>query len=1117
MKIRHLHLFSSLMLSLLFVLKLNAHQITFTENKGQVIDQFDRPREDVLFSGQTDGMIYHLRKNGVSYQLLRIDSWKKNGDTGSAAEKSQAQLPDQITHYRTDMNWIGINSDYTIKRKKVISGYNNYYLPGCPEGITNVQSFESITYENIYQGIDLHWYENKGELKYDFVIEAGVDYTQIRWNVTGALAIFVNALHELVIETPLGTIQEQAPVALQGAEKIEANWTVSGNVVSFVLGKYNTSLPLIIDPVIRHWGTYYGGGSSDQSKSSASDAADNIYFAGLTNSTLSTFASAGAHQVSRGGYEDAFLVKLDSNGVRQWATYYGGALSDQALACAVGPSGDIYMTGITESTSVIATSGTHQDTLGGKKDAFVVRFNSSGIRQWGTYFGGGEDEEGYDCHVDAVGNLYLSGTTESITNIANAGSHQTTMNGLNDAFLVQFNTNGIRQWATYYGGTSYDNGYGCTTDPSNNVYLVGETRSNASISTFGSHQSSIGIFEDAFVVKFNNNGVRQWATYYGANGAERFYACTVDGLSNVYAAGQTSSTVAVATTGAHQTAFGGFNDGLLVKFDSSGVRQWGTYYGGTAQDGAYGCAVDGIGVYLAGFTASTTTISTAGGYQSTSGGGNDAFLAKFDDLGNLLWGTYYGGSGTEWGYDCAIDGAGKCYLTGSTSSITGIATPGSHKTGPSGIGVSDAFMVRFAICNPDKDTSSVVVCDSLISPSGKHIWKSSGTYYDTLTNGVGCDSLLTINLTINTTPSIIFTQPDSTCDVGIMTLTATPSSGNIDWFAASTGGVSLSFGNNFLTPSLSSTTTYFAEGVENGCKSVRSPVIAIVNTSPFVTSTAPNSRCDSGTVTLSAIAGGGALNWYTTAIGGTSIATGASFSTPVITTTTSYFVEATEKSCTSSRSKVDATVLYSSVSSIHDTACNIYLSPSGSFIYFLSGVYNDTIPNFEGCDSVITLNITINHADTSVSRSGSILTANASPALYQWIDCTNHNLPISGATGQDFIPEVNGNYAVIITQNNCIDTSSCYSINAVTVPEKTRFENILVYPNPTSDLLNIDLGEHHSSLKLNVKNATGQLILERTIRNERKVVLDLSLLSKGVYSLTLLDENGRWSYRLVKN
>ncbi len=463
---------------------------------------------------------------------------------------------------------------------------------------------------------------------------------------------------------------------------------------------------------VRAWGTYYTGtgqvwpNGEERGQACITDAAGNVYMVGTTNSN-SDIATVGAHQTicaggdTIGGFSgtDAFLVKFNSSGVRQWATYYGGSEWDYGTSCAIDASGNIYMIGSTSSTSGIATAGAHETTV---NDGFLVKFNSSGVRQWGTYFEG----NGNACTTDASGNVYIVGLTNSTSGIATAGAHQTVMSGSGDAFLVKFNSSGVRQWGTYFGGpfnggSANETGISCATDASGNIYMVGKTPSNSGIATVGAHQTAGGTqFFDAFLVKFNSTGVIQWGTYYDGLGDTQPNSCATDASGNVYMAGQVFQELlpdsGISTPGAHQTTYGGgFTDAFLVKFDPNGVRQWGTYYGGSSVEEGTSCAIDPSGnVYMAGHTGSTTGIATAGAHQTVFGGGGlDGFLVCFNSSGVRQSGTYYGECFVS---DCATDASGNVYMAGITTSSSGIATAGAHQTANGNSGYNDAFLVKFS-------------------------------------------------------------------------------------------------------------------------------------------------------------------------------------------------------------------------------------------------------------------------------------------------------------------------------------------------------------------------------------------------------------------------------------
>lgn len=182
------------------------------------------------------------------------------------------------------------------------------------------------------------------------------------------------------------------------------------------------------------------------------------------------------------------------------------------------------------------------------------------------------------------------------------------------------------------------------------------------------------------------------------------------------------------------------------------------------------------------------------------------------------------------------------------------------------------------------------------------------TYYVEAANN-GCSSARTpVIATVTTTPTLVSTTPASRCDAGQLTLGATAAGGNTLWYNMATGGTLLSGSNNYVTPVLGATTTYYVEANSGNCSTPRTPVVATINTTPTITATTPASRCDSGTVTLGATASAGTLSWYAAASGGSAFGTGATFTTPNISGTTTYYVEAATGTCTSARTAVTATI-----------------------------------------------------------------------------------------------------------------------------------------------------------------------------------------------------------------
>lgn len=960
--------------------------VAFTENKGQVHDQDYKTRPDVLYSGTDGSLVFHLKKSGISYQLNRVDSWKEISNLDIKAKQglknsnplfdlANKKEIDKSTIYRLDINWLNANTNPLIKKGKSYKAFDNYYLENCPNGALNVKSYEEVTYENIYTGINLRWYQKEGHLKYDYVVSAGSNYKQIQLEFKGATAIKINGKGELVIKTPLGNIIEQAPLVIQDRKVLKSNWIIKHNIVSFNIENLNLNTPFVIDPVVRTWGTYYGGFGYDYGYSCTTDAAGNVYIAGnAANISTIGIATSGAHQtVNGGGTDDAFLVKFDATGVRLWGTYYGGTSTEYGRSCTLDASGNVYLGGETTSSgAIIATPGAHQTVYTGGWDAFLVKFNTSGIRQWGTYYGGSGDDRGQSCATDAGGNVFLSGFTTSTTTslVATPGAHQTANAFGIDGFLVKFNSSGSRQWGTYYGGSGDDVGYSCITDAAGNAYLSGYTNSTGTvIATPGAHQSTYGGgSSDAFLVKFDGFGTRQWGTFYGGSGSDIGYCCTTDNSSNIFLVGGTASGSGIATAGSHQTILAGSSDAFLTKLNSQGLRQWGTYYGGGGNESAGYCIADGSGnLYMTGYTSTTGSgIATAGAYQAFNGGSADTYLVKFDASGARQWGTFYGGNLDDISHSCALDNAGNVYVVGETSSSgSALVTAGAHQT--SNAGGIDGFLVKFNDCSVPPN------------PTGAAI---SG----------GCSNKTS-------------------------TLTATSSGATINWYATPNSTVVLGTGSAYITPTLSvGTYTYYAEAYSCVPSLTRTAITLTVNATPTIT-TNSGTICMGNSFTINptgantyTITGGSSVVSPTTmtsySVTGTSsfgcIGTNTAVSTITVSALPSVSITSTSSLiCAGQSSSLTASGAITYTWSSGATTAVIAVTPTVTTSYTVHGVGANGCDNF----STITQSVTICTAISDEKIVNRILNVFPNPAkdrIYISLNGENKELEltISNSLGQ---------------------------------------------------------------------------------------------------------------------
>jgi endoglucanase len=310
-----------------------------------------------------------------------------------------------------------------------------------------------------------------------------------------------------------------------------------------------------------------------------------------------------------------------------------------------------------------------------------------------------------------------------------------------------------------------------------------------------------------------------------------------------------------------------------------------------------------------------------------------------------------------------------------------------------------------SVCNCSKFQRSsniyVSACKTYNSPSGKYAWTNSGTYTDTITASIGCDSVITIHLNL-------FQNTSSVLDLHACETYSSPSR-KFNW----------------------------------------------TNSGVYYDTIPSAGGCDS-----------------------------------IIT--------------------INLEIIRASRDSFSVTACKNYTSPSGKKIWSHSGVFSDTIHNAAGCDSILTVNLVINNLNKTVIQKGDSLIANATSASYQWLDCGNNFSNIEGATGSVFNSSLTGDFAVMITQNNCIDTSDCYHLISTGILFNSEGQKIRLYPNPSSGEFMVDLPEIYKKVEIEIKNELGESIGKEIFYNTSQLSLSLKE-PKGIYFLFIKNDKDQKS------
>ncbi len=370
------------------------------------------------------------------------------------------------------------------------------------------------------------------------------------------------------------------------------------------------------------WSTYFGGEGQDTVSGITIDNQNNIFIAGYTSSSQN-IVSANAYQTNLVGATNGFLARFTTDGARVWCTYYGGGDFDGIIDIICDASENIFVALYTNSENM-ATVGTFQPTRNNCNN-LIASFNKNGSRNWASYYGFN------GSNITSIGvntsGLFVYGKTFDcapyVTNdyFATSGCHQAQYLDCNAAFLSKFSFNGQREWSTYYGDVfGVRNFQGNLVCSSNAVYISGLTFGVNTITTTGAFQEATNFPYTPFLVKFNNNGVRQWGTYCGKSiGFPTAIPTTylsIDNLDNVYLTGSTGFDQKIATSGSYQEMLsGGPTDAFVVKFNPSGERIWGTYYGDTGEEGCRALFYNDV-FYLVGNTTSLQNMATTNAFQT---------------------------------------------------------------------------------------------------------------------------------------------------------------------------------------------------------------------------------------------------------------------------------------------------------------------------------------------------------------------------------------------------------------------------------------------------------------------------------------------------------------------
>jgi hypothetical protein len=585
----------------------------FVVNKGQIHDQFRKPNTSVLYLLEQPGLNVQLKADGFAYDMYSIseDAEAKHSTAPSGDKPSNGRTTTYDFH-RIDLRFVDPFGGQEIIAQGEHEDYTNHYTDITGEGgITHVRSYSTITYRNVWPHIDVQFNSVGDGFKYDVIVRPGGDVSNVRFRVAGA-ELSVGAKGRLLFNWSDGTMEESIP----------ASW-------------------------------FEHAGRRGRARVTYTIEADGIFgFSSMDNG-------------------EGTLV-IDPTPTVEWATLYGGSGTDIAIETGMDALDNVYLAGHSTSASFIATAGAYDATYSASQDAYLVKFNSAGVRQYGTFLGGAGSDITTSIAVGANGITYVGGYTNSTSGVSYPNyeaTHQYIQAGGQDGFIAQFNDAGQLIWCTYYGGSGDDRIMSMAIGPDHNLSFCGNTGSTNNISGAGAADGSYGGAQDGFLGRMAASGVKLWSTYLGGAGSDSVNDICYAGTNAVAVTGVTSSSSGISKSwpGVHDLSFNAGTDAFVARFEENGQKTWCSYYGGAYDDSGQSIAYVGLNqLVIAGTTWSLSGIATAGAVQTVLNEYRDGFLASLTvSNGIRTWGTYYGfGMQQESLGSIAAAGNGSFYVSG---------------------------------------------------------------------------------------------------------------------------------------------------------------------------------------------------------------------------------------------------------------------------------------------------------------------------------------------------------------------------------------------------------------------------------------------------------------------
>jgi hypothetical protein len=805
--------------------------------------------------------------------------------TGGQSPASVAEAADVVR-----MQLVGGNAGARPSGENPLPGTANYFIGNDPaRWNTAVPTFGKVRFAAVYSGVDLVYYGNQRQLEYDFVVAPGASPAPIRLHFEGAKSLHLDAQGNLVIAAENGDVAFHKPVVYQTVDGRRrsiagAFQLLADNGVSFALGRYDRSQPLVIDPTLAY-ATYLGGNDSDFAVAIALDSSGNTYITGLTNSLnfpLTPGAFETVNKAAAGNdVSTAFVSKLNASGTALvYSTYLGGTAipntplgqGDYGHAIAVDSTGAAYITGLTYSADFPVTKGAYQTTnlaaANSTYTGFICKLNPAGTALvYSTFMGGSDTDDPLSIAVDASGDVYTAGATFSTNYPTTPKAFQLQNNsaanqGFNE-FVTKLNPTGTALvYSTYLGGSGETNEafegtiysvIGVAVDKSGDAYVEGYAQSTDFPVTKGVVQAVNNAANNfgfnLTLAKLNPTGTGLlYATYLGGSSNDIGEGLVIDATGDAYITAFSYDADFPVTKGAFQTTNAGFANnyetGVAAKINPAGTALvYATYLGGNSGDEAFAPSVDASGdLYIPGTTASADFPVTKTATQTTLKGSQNGFLTELNPAGTAeVFSTFLGGTGEDAAEASVLGAGGNVYLTGYTTSTNFPVAKGAFETTYTAK-QNTSFVADFDL---GAAATTKATTTTLTASANPQVVSDSLTFTATVASGTAVP-----------TGSVVFTIDEAT--VATVALTAGK---------ATYTTTSLAVGPHYVLASYAGNTTYASSG-----EGLTETIVLPTAVAPAITPAA-GTYTSLQTVTLTDATKGAVIYYTTTGVAPTTAST----------------------------------------------------------------------------------------------------------------------------------------------------------------------------------------------------------------------------------------------------